>query len=234
MDENKEQQESRNALNIGNAFTLDTEFKKDMLLSFYDWPQVESSTILSTQNTKTNNKRKQSIFKQENYISSSNCVVPDDVATNEINLRETIEEAPKARRNLNIKLIHQRKGRLLKHRATQESPLGINKKDSSDTAEVLPAFGGEGRKTRERDSKLRERDSKMRFSYNMPQLTKVINPDLRLSVKDLASSRCNVLHEFENQQKSSNYNSCLNSQRSLSIADTFSQSKNQNTSKINL
>jgi len=72
----------------------------------------------------------------------------------------------------------------------------------------------------------------------MPQLAKVINPDLRLSVKDLTSSRCNVLHEFENQsskqQKSSNYNSCLNSQRSLSIADTFSQSKNQNKSKINL
>lgn len=154
-------------------------------------------------------------------------MIPDDAGKNEMNLRETIEEAPKARRNLNIKLIHQRKGRLLKHRVTQESPLSINKRDSSETAEVLPAFGGEGRKTR-------ERDSKMRFSYNMPQLTKAMNPDLRLSVKDLTSSRCNVLHEFENQNKSSNYNSCLNSQRSLSIADTFSQSKKQNGSKINL
>jgi len=68
----------------------------------------------------------------------------------------------------------------------------------------------------------------------MPQLAKVINPDLRLSVKDLTSSRCNVLHDFENQQKSSSYNSCLNSQRSLSIADTFSgQYKNQNKIKIN-
>lgn len=57
----------------------------------------------------------------------------------------------------------------------------------------------------------------------MPQLAKVINPDLRLSVKDLTSSRNKVLHEFDNQQKSSNYNSCMNSQRSLSthIADTF-------------
>ncbi len=46
------QDSSRNALNVGAAFTLDNEFKKDMLLSFYDWPNVESSTILSTQNTK--------------------------------------------------------------------------------------------------------------------------------------------------------------------------------------
>ena len=69
----------------------------------------------------------------------------------------------------------------------------------------------------------------------MPQLAKVINPDLRLSVKDLTSSQCNVIHEYENKQKSSNFNSCLNSQRSLSIADTFtgSQSKNQNKIKIN-
>ena len=93
-------------MNLGSAFTLDNEFKKDMLLSFYDWPNVESSTILSTQNTKKSHKQKKSIFKQENYVSSSNVVIPDDVPTNEINLRETIDEAPKARRNLNIKLIH--------------------------------------------------------------------------------------------------------------------------------
>lgn len=63
----------------------------------------------------------------------------------------------------------------------------------------------------------------------MPQLAKVINPDLRLSVKDLTSSRNKVLHEFDNREKSSAYNSCINSQRSLSIADTFSgQLKNQN------
>ena len=105
---------------------------------------------------------------------------------------------------------------------TQESPLEIIKKESFETTEVLPAFGGE--------KKTRDRDSKMRFSYQMPQLAKVINPDLRLSVKDLTSSRCNVLHEYENK---SNFNSCLNSQRSLSIADTFNGSKNQNKIKIN-
>ena len=90
-------------MNLGSAFTLDTEFKKDMLLSFYDWPNVESSTILSTQS----HKQKKSIFKQENYVSSTNVIgVSDEIALNEINLRETIDEAPKARRNLNIKLIH--------------------------------------------------------------------------------------------------------------------------------
>jgi hypothetical protein len=107
---------------------------------------------------------------------------------------------------------------------TQESPLELVKKDGFETTEVLPAFGGD-------EKKRRERDSKMRFSYQMPQLAKVINPDLRLSVKDLTSSRCNVLHEYENK---SNFNSCLNSQRSLSIADTFNGNKgHQNKIKIN-
>ena len=95
-------------MKLGSAFTLDNEFKKDMLLSFYDWPNVESSTILSTQNTKKSHKQKKSIFKQENYVSSStNVVIPDEVAGTDTILRETIDEAaPKARRNLNIKLIH--------------------------------------------------------------------------------------------------------------------------------
>jgi hypothetical protein len=119
---------------------------------------------------------------------------------------------------LNIKLIHQRKGRLLKQRITQDSPIVIEKThhknesslNASETSfsnnkDVLPAFGcSEQRKTR-------ERDSKMRFSYQMPQVAKAINPDLRLSVKDLTSTKYNALNELDKKQMSLNYNSCLNS-----------------------
>ena len=77
-----------------------------MLLSFYDWPNVESSTILSTQNTKNKHVQKKSIFKQENYISSNSVIPEDEVLSQKINLKDTIDEVPKARRNLNIKLVH--------------------------------------------------------------------------------------------------------------------------------
>ena len=77
-----------------------------MLLSFYDWPNVESSTILSTQNTKNKHVQKKSIFKQENYISSNSVIPEDEALSQKINLKDTIDEVPKARRNLNIKLVH--------------------------------------------------------------------------------------------------------------------------------
>ena len=59
-----------------------------------------------TQNTKNKHVQKKSIFKQENYISSNSVIPEDEALSQKINLKDTIDEVPKARRNLNIKLVH--------------------------------------------------------------------------------------------------------------------------------
>lgn len=66
--------EVKNAVESVNKVTntLENKLKKDMLLSFYDWPSVESSTILSSEAKKHEGqeKKQRSVHKEENYISS--------------------------------------------------------------------------------------------------------------------------------------------------------------------